>query len=104
VYDNHVDVVNYIKRVTSLVPLCDYSWGLVVYTWEMEISKLERLLKPVLVPLKVKEDCRLALMKHPDFRHVDDVELYHQAKRLAPSVLVTDRASAIAVILSNRNL
>jgi hypothetical protein len=67
----------------------------------MEISELERLLKPVLVPLKVKEDCRLELMKHPAFRHIDDVELYHRAKQLAPSVLVTDRASAIAVILSN---
>jgi len=75
-----------------------------VYPQKMEISKLERLLKPVLVPLKVKEEHRLALMKHPAFRHVDDVELYHQAKRLAPSVLVNDRASAIAVILSNRNL
>jgi hypothetical protein len=67
----------------------------------MEISELERLLKPVLVPLKVKEEHRLELMKHPAFRHIDDVELYHRAKQLAPSVLVTDRASAIAVILSN---
>jgi hypothetical protein len=69
----------------------------------MERSELERLLKPVAVPLKVKENRRLELMKHPAFRHIDEVELYHQAKRLAPSVLVTDRASAIAVILSNRN-
>jgi hypothetical protein len=75
-----------------------------VYNRGMELSKLERLLKPVSVPLKVKEEHRLALTKHPDFRHVDDVELYHQAKQLAPSVLVTDRASAIAVILSNRYL
>jgi hypothetical protein len=44
----------------------------------MEISELERLLKPVLVPLKVKEEHRLELMKHPAFRHIDDVELYHR--------------------------
>jgi hypothetical protein len=104
VYDNHVDVVNSIKRVTNIVPLCNCLWLLLVYNRRMEISKLERLLKPVLVPLKVKEEHRLELMKHPDFRHVDDVELYHRAKRLAPSVLVTDRASAIAVILSNQTL
>ncbi len=70
----------------------------------MEILELERLLKPVVVPLKVKEYRRLELMKHPAFRHIDDVELYHRAKQLAPSVLVTDRASAIAVILSNSGL
>jgi hypothetical protein len=60
----------------------------------MERSKLERLLRPVTVPLRVKADRRVELMRHPAFRHVDDVELYHQAKLLAPSVLVADRASA----------
>lgn len=68
------------------------------------VNELERLLKPVAVPLKVKEDRRLELIRHPAFRYLDDVELYHRAKQLAPSVLVKDRASAIAVILSNGGL